>query len=121
MSFHHHARRVHDTSQPRSARVGALRSCVRCFAFLTRRSYVASMSWLRAQQVGDWNADEAALLRAVCTVAIERNRFLHRLQAFERRRIRQKARGSRQPRGPDVAALYANDPRDTGPTVAIGS
>jgi UDP-2,3-diacylglucosamine pyrophosphatase LpxH len=49
---------------------------------------------------------ESQLLDKLTAIEVFRNRFLKRQQNFERKRLREKMRGRRQPRKKDVQALY---------------
>ena len=49
------------------------------------------------------------LLQAIDALQRERHDFLHKLRRFERRRIREKFRGRRQPARAEVDVLYVPD------------
>lgn len=108
MSFNEYARKVRDPRRLPSIRRGALGSCIRHLTSLTRRSYRATCSRIAAR----FNLDslnqlnEQQWLDAVAAIEVERNRFLERLRAFERKRVREKLRGRRFPRPADITSLY---------------
>jgi len=54
-------------------------------------------------------ANSDNLLKAIAGLERERNLYLVKLRRFERKRIRQKMRGIRQPRALDTLALVANN------------
>jgi hypothetical protein len=49
---------------------------------------------------------EAQLLDRLAAMEVFRNRFLKKLQDFDRKRLREKLQGRRQPRKIEVQALY---------------
>jgi hypothetical protein len=111
MSFNYYARKVRDPRQLRSIRAGALKSCIRHLASLTKLSYCETCSRFAARfNLADLNSlSEGQLLDVLAAVEVERNKFLERLRAFERKRLREKWQGRHYPRRADIDALYRAD------------
>lgn len=108
MSFNYYARKVRDPRLDMQIRRSALGSCILRLGWLTRQSFLAT----RRRYAAQFNPRaipprEEDLLDALAALEKARNRFLERLRAFERRRIREKLRGRRRPRSSDIDALYA--------------
>jgi hypothetical protein len=117
MSFNNYARKVRNPRLDLPVRRSALASCILRLAWLTKRSYLATRAPFAARYNLDRprQPDEEELLEALVAIERERNRFLERVRAFERRRIREKLRGRRHPRPADIAAIYAPT-AEAGPT-----
>jgi hypothetical protein len=113
MSFNYYARKARDPRQLRSIRAGALKSCIRHLASLTKQSYRETCSRFAARfHLEDLHSlSEGQLLDLLSAVELERNTFLERLRAFERTRLREKWRGKYSPRRADIDALYGGTPR----------
>lgn len=106
MSYHVHARKVRDPERLLAHRLSSFRSCVQLYCWLIRRGFRETLD--RFYLAFDLtHASERKLLNAIDALDAERRAFVQRLDTFARRRIRQKARGQRQPDTNDMAALYA--------------
>ena len=103
MSFNNFARKVRRRDLPLSHRRSALASSILRLCWLTGQPFGETKQ--RYNQGFHVNLGlgplkiptEEALLKAIAAVEVERNQFLEQLRAFERRRIRDKMRGKRQP------------------------
>lgn len=108
MSFNYHARRVRDPDRPAWLRLSSMRACVRSYCRLTGASYARLLEYLQLDHSPDVPRDPpsyAFLQRKLDEVQRERNWFLDRLRAWERRRVRAKVRGGRQLSNAERAAL----------------
>src|SRR5688572_5977219 len=99
MSFNYHARKVRNSALPITYRRSALFSCVVRLGGLVKQRYgvLCSCFQLNVQQP----MTEAQLLNKLTALEVLRNRFLKKLQDFDRKRLREKLRGRRQPRKKD--------------------
>lgn len=100
MSFNWYARKVRNRHYSLGQRVSALRSCLLRLNWLTQEGYQAIMH--RYDALLGFNAathvpSEEHMLAALTQVERERNQILEHLRQFERRRIRHKMQGKRQP------------------------
>jgi hypothetical protein len=104
MSFNYHARRARNSALPINYRRSSLLSCVLRLGWLVKqnRGTLCNYFELNVQK----QMDESQLLDKLTAIEVFRNRFLKRQQNFERKRLREKMRGRRQPRKKDVQALY---------------
>ena len=108
MSFHIYSRKVRNVHLPIAHRRSALASCILRLGWLKRQKYQV----VRARFASKYHLDspntptEADLLAALAAIEIERNTFLEKIRAFERKRIREKHRGQRHPRKNDIELLY---------------
>lgn len=99
MSFGYHARRVRDPDRPPWRRLSSLRACVSSYCRLTGAGYRRMLAYLdleHSEQIPRDPPSDEFLRRTLDQVERERARYLERLRAFERRRIRAKLRGNRQ-------------------------
>jgi hypothetical protein len=96
VSFNHYARKVMNPGLPAGVRYSALHSCILRLVWMTgepfadARDRFAAQSGFRRQDPTDQQ-----LLAALALIERERNLALQQLRAYERRRIREKARGWR--------------------------
>lgn len=108
MSFNIYSRKVRNIHLPIAHRRSALASCILRLGWLKRQKYQV----VRARFANTYKLDspntptEADLLAALAAIERERNTFLEKIRAFERKRIREKHRGQRHPRKKDVELLY---------------
>ncbi len=108
MSFHVHARRARDPARPLPHRLSAFRSCIQLYRWLIKRGYHETLNrFARAFDLDDPSG--AGLLAAMNALETERRIFLDRLDAFARRRIRQKAQGRPVPAKSEIESLYQPD------------
>lgn len=110
MSFNYHARRVRDPDHPVWRRLSSLRACVRSYCRLTGESFDGTSAALGLEFSRNAPADpptDAFLRRTLDRVERERNRYLDRLRAWERKRFRAKSLGNRQLSRAERAALDA--------------
>ena len=118
MSFNNYARGVRDTGLSPWRRLSKLRSAIRMLAWLTHERYGEALARLdaefhfdrRRETGGDPPSDET-LNATITAIEVERNRFLERQRAFDRARIRRKARGHRQLSRAEREAVRAFSPR----------
>jgi hypothetical protein len=101
MSFGIYARRVRDRDLPYRARYRALRCAVGRYCPI---GFNATWSYLST--VGDMNADEEALIRALDILEASRNVWLAEIKAFAARRRAEKRRHRRSPTTADRLYLY---------------
>jgi hypothetical protein len=104
MSFNNYARKVRNSNLPMPNRRSALFSCVGRLSWLVKQRYGTLCTCLQLNTQKPMT--EAQLLDKLTAIEVFRNRFLNKLQDFERKRIREKMRGRRQPRKKEVQALY---------------
>lgn len=104
MSFHYHARKVRNSGIPIEHRRSALSSCIQNLQWLVKQRYRSLYRYFELHSHD--SMDEARLLDRLTAIEVFRNRFLKKQQNFERKRIREKMKGRRQPRKKDVQALY---------------
>jgi hypothetical protein len=100
MSFSSHARKVRNPHCSLGQRFSALRSCLLRLNVLTQEGYHAILHRYAAQLSFDAAPhlpSEEQVLAALTQVERERNQILEQLRQFERRRIRHKMQGKRQP------------------------
>jgi hypothetical protein len=104
MAFHHDARKVRNAALPITHRRSALFSCVGRLSWLVKQPFqeLCSRFELNAQKP----LSETQLLDRLTAIEVFRNRFLKKLQDFDRKRLREKMQGRQQPRKKDVQALY---------------
>ena len=105
MSFNHYARKVHDPTRPLGQRRSALGSCLLRLGWLTGQKYSAMCRHFQINFSAEVMTDQI-LRQKILEIELARNQFLHQLQAYERKRIREKMRGQRHPRQRDIKALY---------------
>ena len=108
MSFNYQARQVRDPGHPPWLRLSALRACVRRFCNLTGGSYARVSAHLGIDfpfEPGREPPTDEFLRRTLDQVERERSWSLERLRAFEKRRVRAKARGNRQLSSAERATL----------------
>jgi hypothetical protein len=98
MGFYTKARRVRNPNLPPIIRRSSLRSCLLSLAQWTGEKFGEIVD--RFDSRFGFNAhrvpSEDSLLRAIDAVEVERNGYVERLRAFEKKRIKAKARGKRQ-------------------------
>jgi len=96
MSFNTYAKRVLNAQLPMPARRSALRSCIQQLTRVNHESYkeITARYEARFHCTGKHATDDQ-LLSALSALTTERNLVLEKLQAFERKRIRQKMSGKR--------------------------
>jgi len=104
MSFNHYAHKVQNPNLPAGIRRSALASCIGSLSWLMGQPYHK----LRAYFKIDFHSEmtDRELFEIITSVEVVRNQFLERLHNFERRRIREKMQGRRQPRQKDINKLY---------------
>jgi hypothetical protein len=104
MSFNYHARKVRNSGIPLLHRRSTLSSCIQNLQWLVNQRYrtLCNDFELNFQKP----MSETQLLNSLTAIEVFRNRFLKRLQDFDRKRLREKMRGRRQARKKDVLALY---------------
>ena len=110
-SFNYYARKARDPKINVWARLSALNSCIMRYCDLTHQRFPAVRERLilplgvgRAHQ--NKPPSEQQLWDVVAVLETERNIFLERLRAFDRRRIREKARGKCSPAAHEFETLY---------------
>ncbi|MFC6094067.1 hypothetical protein Q5530_21670 [Saccharothrix sp. BKS2] len=96
MSFAVHARRVRDASLPMGRRVSALGSCVQLFR---PYGYTGTLAYLELE-VGPFQCDGEALVRALELLEARRARWKAEVAAFAEVRRVEKRAGRRTPSGP---------------------
>ena len=108
MSFNTFARKVRNPKLTINHRRSALMSCILRLAWLRRERYLIVQSrYAKKYNLGSPNIPtEANLLDAIATIEVDRNIFLEKIRSFERKRIREKFRGRRQPKKIDIQVLY---------------
>jgi hypothetical protein len=108
MSFTVAAARAADPTRPLASRFVALLWCVESYAWLTRGSFHGTFARLGGLHGFGWRPgpDAEQLEAALRTLVADRERFLHQVEEFARRRRAEKAAGVRAPRKGAVAALY---------------
>ena len=103
MSFNNSARRVRNPELSLKERDSALRSCLALMVGIVGERHsglrAAYMPWIPEAPTNQ------QLMNAMSSLEIARNRHLEKLRAFERKRIREKMRGRRQPRRKDLDEL----------------
>jgi hypothetical protein len=104
MSFNYHTRKVRDSALPIAHRYSALFSCVTRLSWLVKQPYGRLCSYFQLQVQEPMT--EAQLLDRLTAIEVFRNRFLEKLRDFDRKRLRQKFKGRRQPGKKAVQALY---------------
>ncbi len=110
MSFNNYARQARNPNAPLPMRFSALRSCIIRLIGPdgpANGGYHAASARFDAR-FGFNGANpptERQILSALDAMEVSRNRYLEKLRAFERKRIREKARGKRRPSRADIAAL----------------
>lgn len=110
MSFNYHARKIRNSQLPLTKRRSRLSSCIMHLSWLTNRHFQE----VRQSYVRNYSLDspegptESQLLAALDAIEVERNLYLEKLRAFERKRIREKMKGQRHLRKGDIKALHAN-------------
>ncbi len=120
MGFTVAARRAADPASPLPRRFRALLRCIESYAWLTRGSFHGTFARLGGLHGFGWSGrlDAAQIDAALRTLVADRERFLHRVDEFARRRRAEKAAGARVPRRGAVEALYAS--AAAGPEAAGG-
>ncbi|WP_433062515.1 hypothetical protein [Dactylosporangium sp. CS-033363] len=93
MSFSAFANHVRDPAYPHRRRVSALRSCVQLYRPI---GFQASLSYLR-EIAGPYDADEAALLRALAALSQSRAGWHEHQRRYDAERRAAKRRGGRRP------------------------
>lgn len=108
MSFTVAASRAADPARPLGGRFVALLWCIESYAWLTRGSFHGTFARLGGLHGFGWSGrlDAAQVDAALRTLVADRERFLHQVEEFARRRRAEKAAGVRTPRKGAVAALY---------------
>lgn len=108
MSFTVAASRAADPARPLGSRFVALLWCVESYAWLTRGSFHGTFARLGGLHGFGWSGrlDAAQIDAALRTLVADRERFLHGVEEFARRRRAEKAAGVRTPRKGAVEALY---------------
>jgi hypothetical protein len=104
MSFNYHARKVRNSALPIAHRYSALCSCLTQLSWLAKQPYGGLCSYFHLQVQEPMT--EAQLLDRLTAIEVFRNRFLEKLRHFDRKRLRQKLQGRRQPGKKAVQALY---------------
>lgn len=96
MSFNHYARKVMSPGLPVGVRYSALHSCILRLVWMTGEPFAEARARFHARS-GFRRQDptDHQLLAALALIERERNLALQQLRAYERRRIREKARGKR--------------------------
>lgn len=99
MSFNNFAQNVRDTRLSFATRRIRLNCCIGSFCWLTKQSYRKVHEYYSEKYGFDNPVEQnpAHLLAALDELIAVRNRFLEKLHAFERKRIREKMRGKRRP------------------------
>ena len=120
MGFTVEARRAADPAGPLPRRFVALLRCIESYAWLTRGSFHGTFARLGGLHGFGWSGrlDAARLDAALRTLVADRERFLHAVDDFARRRRAEKAAGVRIPPKGAVEALYgsaAAGPEPPGP------
>ncbi|GAA1304432.1 hypothetical protein [Saccharothrix xinjiangensis] len=96
MSFAVHARKVRDASLPMRRRVSALKSCVQLFR---PYGHFGTLAYLELE-VGPFQCDDEALVRALELLEARRERWKAAVAAFAEVRRAEKRAGRRTPSGP---------------------
>lgn len=98
MGFNTLARQARSPDVPLLTRRRALRSCLLRLSRWTGEKYGEIQARYNTQfGFNDTDLPSAdSLLRAIAAVEVERNIYVERLRAFEKRRVKAKARGRRQ-------------------------
>ena len=106
MSFNWYARKARDPRLSIWTRRAAFHSCIRSYCWLTRQPYLPLRTEFNQRFALDHAAGptDQSLHDAMSALERDRTRFLQRLRAFERTRIREKAQGRRRPRVADIQA-----------------
>lgn len=107
MSFNHYARKVRNPALPFPNRVIALATCIGNLRWLMGKRFDEAVEELGFSPRDELT--EAKLHTVLNRVEAARNCFLERLQAFERKRIREKMLGRRTPRKAALKKLYASN------------
>ncbi|WP_426512683.1 hypothetical protein ACPPVO_19830 [Dactylosporangium sp. McL0621] len=94
MSFSAFANHVRNPAHPHRRRVSALRSCVQLYRPI---GFEAGLSYLR-EVAGQYDADEAALLRALDALAASRRGWHEHQRRYDAERRAAKLLGGRRPR-----------------------
>lgn len=84
--------------------------CIEDYCWLTGQRFQATYTRLGQHLGFDWQnkPNVAQMLEAGCILALERERFLERLAAFETQRKNAKPRGARTPSRNTVDTLYSS-------------
>lgn len=108
MSFFTDSRKVRSNDLPSSRRLCAFRSCVGHFHWLTRQGFNSVLGRYEREFDLDVNAENfnERVVQAINSLEIERRLFLEKLNAFERKRIREKMLGKRSPSKKSVEEIF---------------
>ncbi len=108
MSFYTQARRVRKPDLPFSHRLCAFRSCIVLYHWLTKRGFNKTFARYDENFDLDVNAKDfnERISKAIDTLETERRVFLEKLHVFERKRIREKMLGKRQPSKKSIEKLF---------------
>lgn len=108
MSFYTDARRVRRNDLPFSHRLCAFRSCITLFHWLTGRGFNKTFARYDKKFDLDITAKDFndRIIKAINALEIERRLFLEKLRVFERKRIREKMLGKRQPSKKSIEKLF---------------
>ncbi len=111
MSFHTDARKVRKVDMPFTQRRAAFRSCIESYIWLINGKFNSTYTRFSNHFGLDTDVPNAAdrLSQAMEALEKERNLFLEKLRLFDKKRIREKARGQRSPSESAVEALYNLD------------
>lgn len=97
MSFNNCVNRARNPLYPMDRRLGSLKNCIRLFSYLTKSSYQRNCA--RCDELtgifSNRPTNESSLIVILDLLVRSRNRYLEKLFAVGRKRIRQKIRGKR--------------------------
>jgi hypothetical protein len=110
-SFNVSARKVRNVDLPLGHRRSAFASCILSYSWLIRQKRSTIYQHFSARfGFGSGNTlTETQLDRAMNALELDRNKFLVKLQTFDRQRLHDKLRGRRSPSKAEIEALYHLD------------
>ena len=107
MSFNNYANSVRNSSFSMNKRRSSLKQCIRLFSYLTNSSYngICGKCDEIAGVFSSAQTDDLNLHLILNKLIRSRNKYLEKLYAIERKRIRQKLRGQRHMNKADIEFL----------------